>query len=219
MVREFVKWDDNPVSLQHFAESAVRAYKIMMTSPTAPVLLVADSELAERKIESESALRIPKLSTPTPPQGESAAVHEAAKLLVGAENPVLFAGRARTQAGMDLLVELAETLQAPLQGGLPSHHPFSQRGALDRADVILGLEVEDLWGTLHNVRDQLNRSFSSLIKPNTKVISVGTRDFYTKANYQDFQRYQEADIAIAADAEATLPSLIEACKPSSGCDG
>src|SRR5665213_1181037 len=27
MVREFVKWDDTPVTLTHFAESAVRAYK------------------------------------------------------------------------------------------------------------------------------------------------------------------------------------------------
>src|SRR5439155_3814791 len=135
-----------------------------------------------------------------------------ARLSVGDENPMLFAGRARSQAGMDLLVELAETLQAPLQGGLPSRHPFSQRGALDRADVVLGLEVEDLWGTLHNVRDQLNRSFRSLTKPGAKVISIGTRDLYTKANYQDFQRYQEADIAIAADVEATLPALIEACK-------
>jgi acetolactate synthase-1/2/3 large subunit len=33
-----------------------------------------------------------------------------------------------------------------------------------------------------------------------------------KSNYQDFQRYPEVDIAIAADAEATLPYLIEACK-------
>ena len=33
-----------------------------------------------------------------------------------------------------------------------------------------------------------------------------------KSNYQDFQRYPEVDIAIAADAQATLPSLIEACK-------
>ena len=31
MVRDFVKWDDMPISLQHFAESAVRAYKIAMT--------------------------------------------------------------------------------------------------------------------------------------------------------------------------------------------
>jgi acetolactate synthase-1/2/3 large subunit len=212
MVREFIKWDDTPISLQHFAESAVRAYKIMMTSPSAPVLLVADSELAEKKIENESALRIPKLTASTPPQGESGAVAEAAKLLVAAQNPALFAGRARSQAGMDLLVELAETLQAPLQGGLPSRHPLSQRGALDRADVVLGLEVEDLWGTLHSVRDQLNRSFRSLTKPGIKVITIGTRDLYTKANYQDFQRYQESDIAIAADVEATLPALIEACK-------
>ena len=33
-----------------------------------------------------------------------------------------------------------------------------------------------------------------------------------KSNYQDFQRYAEVDLAIAADAEATLPSLIEAVK-------
>jgi acetolactate synthase-1/2/3 large subunit len=212
MVREFIKWDDNPVSLQHFAESAIRAYKIMMTPPMAPVMLVADSELSERKIENEAALRIPKLTLPAPPQGETSAVNEAAKLLVAAENPALFAGRAGSQAGMDLLVELAETLQAPIQGGLPSRHPLSQRGALDRADVVLGLEVEDLWGTLNSVRDQLHRSFRALTKPGTKVISIGTRDLYTKSNYQDFQRYPEVDIAIAADVEATLPALIEACK-------
>ncbi len=28
MVRDYVKWDDEPASLGHFAESAVRAYKI-----------------------------------------------------------------------------------------------------------------------------------------------------------------------------------------------
>ena len=48
MVRDFVKWDDLPISLPHFAESAVRAYKIAMTPPMMPVLLVADSELQEK---------------------------------------------------------------------------------------------------------------------------------------------------------------------------
>lgn len=212
MVREFIKWDDTPISLQHFAESAVRAYKIMMTPPSAPVLLVADSDLAETKIENESAIRIPKLTLSAPPQGDAGAVVEAAKLLVEAENPIIFASRARSQEGMDLMVRLAETLQAPLQGGLPSRHPFSQRGQLDKADVVLGLEVDDLWGTLNSVRDQLHRSFRSLVKPNTKIISIGTRDLYTKANYQDFQRYPEVDVSIAADVQATLPALIEACK-------
>src|SRR5215813_1088849 len=43
MVREFIKWDDTPISLQQFAESAVRAYKIMMTPPSAPLFFVADA--------------------------------------------------------------------------------------------------------------------------------------------------------------------------------
>jgi len=33
-----------------------------------------------------------------------------------------------------------------------------------------------------------------------------------KANYQDFERFTPVDIAIAADAEATLPYLIEAIR-------
>ncbi len=38
IVRDYTKWDDYPASLQHFAESTVRAYKIAMTPPTLPVL-------------------------------------------------------------------------------------------------------------------------------------------------------------------------------------
>ncbi len=54
MVRDYVKWDDVPISLTHFAESAVRAYKIAMTPPMAPVLLVADSELQEHPIRKRT---------------------------------------------------------------------------------------------------------------------------------------------------------------------
>ena len=37
LVRDFTKWDDQPVSLQHFAQSFVRAYKLAMTPPYEPV--------------------------------------------------------------------------------------------------------------------------------------------------------------------------------------
>src|ERR1700686_2971960 len=110
MVRDYVKWDDLPLPLPHFAESAVRAYKIAMTPPTLPVLVIADAELQENPIPDGAALHIPNLVLASPPQGDSGAVAEAARLLVGAENPVLIAGRAaRTPAGMTLLIELAET--------------------------------------------------------------------------------------------------------------
>ncbi len=53
MVRDFIKWDDQPVSLPHFAESAMRAYKIAMTPPMMPVLLVLDGGLQEDPISAE----------------------------------------------------------------------------------------------------------------------------------------------------------------------
>jgi acetolactate synthase-1/2/3 large subunit len=222
MVRDFIKWDDLPASLQHFAESAVRAYKIAMTPPMMPVLLVADGALQEDPISPEVSLRIPKLTLAAPPQGDSAAVAEAARWLVGAESPVIVADRAaRTQAGMARLVELAEALQAPVvdQGGrlnFPTRHPLNHtdraRELVANADVILGLELTDFWGTVDAYRDQLRRTSRPLTKPGAKLVSITAGDLYMKGNYQDIQRYPEVDLALAADAEATLPSLIESVK-------
>jgi thiamine pyrophosphate-dependent acetolactate synthase large subunit-like protein len=224
MVRDFTKWDDTPISLEHFAESAVRGYKIAMTPPMMPVLLIADGDLQERPVEANAALHVPKLPVLSYPQAESGAIAEVAKLLVAAENPVLVADRAaRTSAGMALLVELAETLQAPVidQWGrlnFPTQHPLnhSDRSAsmIASADVILGLELTDFWGTVHSYRDQLQRTSSSITRPGAKLISISAGDLYAKGNYQDLQRYPEVDLAIEADAEASLPSLIEAVKRS-----
>src|SRR5262252_4036880 len=74
MVRDYVKWDDLPTSLNHFAESAIRAYKIAMTVPTAPVLLVADAELQENPISETASSPLPNLVLASPPQGDSGSV-------------------------------------------------------------------------------------------------------------------------------------------------
>jgi acetolactate synthase-1/2/3 large subunit len=222
LVRDFTKWDDLPVSLQHFAESAVRAYKITTTPPAMPVLLVADGDLQETPMRSGERPHIPKITLASPPQGDSGAIAEAARLLVAAENPVIIGDRcARTPAGLKLLVELAETLQAPVVNqygrmNFPSAHRLNQtersRALISDADVILGLEVWDFWGTVNNFRDQLHRTSRPIVKPGAKLIAISSTDLNTKSNYQDFQRFPDLDLSMAADAEATLPALIEASK-------
>ncbi len=221
IVRDFLKWDDQPQSLQHFAESAVRAYKIATTPPMAPVLLSLDAELQENPIADRDALRIPKLGRVVPPQADSGAVAELAKMLVAADNPVLICDRlARTPAGMTHLVELAETLQCSVVdiGGrmnFPSRHPLNQsfrRAAVDQADVIVGLEMNDLWGSVNSFTDRIERTWRSTSKPDAKMVTLGTRDYLIKANFQDFARYQGVDLAIGGDGEASLPALTEAVK-------
>ena len=200
MVRDYIKWDDEPVSLQHFAESAVRAYQIAMTPPIGPVVLTVDAEMAERPIPEadQGRLSIPKLVRPTPPQGDRAAVREVARLLVEAENPAVMAGGTltRTQEGRRAYLELRDILGSP-------------RASTAQADVIFAIEVGDLYGRLYRARDLIHRTWTRTANPDATVITLGLQHLNHKANYQNFYRYTEADLAITGDGEATLPLLIE----------
>src|SRR5579862_2217015 len=82
MVRDYTKWDDLPISLTHFGESAVRGYKIAMTPPRGPVVIVADSDLQETPLADISRQHVPKLTLASPPSGDPVAIAELAKLLV-----------------------------------------------------------------------------------------------------------------------------------------
>jgi acetolactate synthase I/II/III large subunit len=223
MVRDFVKWDDRPASLQHFAESAVRAYKIATTPPMAPVILSVDTELQEDPMPSGAKPTIPKLPVTALPEGESGAVEETAKLLVGAENPVIVAeSYGRSQAAVDHLVELAELLgcsvvEITARMNFPTRHPLNQtsrggRAVVGQADVILGLEVSDFWGITHQFHEHIVSSSRPTTRTGAKIVSIGSGDLFIKSNFQNFQRFEPVDLAIAADAATTMPLLIEAVK-------
>src|SRR5271157_645169 len=225
LLRDFIKWDDQPASLQHFAESVVRSYKLATMSPFGPVLITADTELQEEPVHEAGNLRIPKLTFSIPPQGDSSALSEVAKMLVAAERPLVIADRAaRSQEGVTRLVEVAEALNAPVidvgsRMNFPTTHYLCQtqnRGALVReADLVLLLEVADPWGQFNSVGDPY-KEYRRLAKPDVKVIHISLGESLTKSNYQDMQRYMPVDLAISGDVEATLPALTEAVRSATG---
>ena len=202
LVRDYVKWDDQPFSLGHFAQSAVRAYNISLTPPMGPVLIVAHSELQRHPMENPP--RIPKLARTTPPSADELAIREAAKILLAAARPRIVTERAvRTHGGMKLVTELAETLQAPVQSNdrldISNVHPMAGNGgAAYRPDVTLCLEVNDLQNETRAARQR-----------GGKIISISALSLNHKANLQDFGHYAEVDLDLGGDAEATLPALIE----------
>lgn len=222
MVRDYIKWDDQPHTLQGFGESLVRAYQIAMTPPMGPVVLSVDTELQEHPIEDRRALRIPRPPNLALPQANDAAIEETARLLAQAQAPVLIADRmARGQEGMDLLVELAETLQCAVidrngRTNFPAHHRLNQsfRGAatIGQADVVVGLEVNDFWQALNASTDRIVRRSRPLTKDGAKTIHIGAKDLFLKSNFQDFGRYQDVDISVTGDAQTSLRPLIEAVK-------
>ena len=218
VVRDYTKWDDAPQSLQHFSESMGRAYKIATTPPMGPVVVIIDGHLQEAEIGDRTPT-IPGSAPTQRPHGDLAALAEAAGWLVGAESPVIVADlMAHDASGVDALVELAEALQAPVVNqfgrmNFPNTHYLSQGSSVvAQADVILGLELYDTWGVLNRIRDRVHRDQQRFARPDVRVIDIGVKDLFTKSNYQNFQRYNAADLSIAGDAQISLPALTEAVR-------
>src|SRR5690606_7639793 len=149
----------------------------------------------------------PRLPLPPrvhPPQGDREALREAARLLVDAERPLIVTERsARTDAGIDLLVELAELLASPVAGGervdFPWKHPLYGRGGRGYVpDVTLALEVNDMFAVARDSRQNGGRS-----------IGISSIELAHGSNIHDYGRYAELDLLIPADAEASLPALID----------
>ena len=217
LLRDYVKWDDAPGSLQHFAESTVRAYRVATTGQMGPVVIMADIDLQEDAIHGKPPT-IPKLRPTLPLQGDTGALQEAAQLLLNAKNPVIMADRAaRNQDGVKALVKLAESLQAPVidLGGrmnFPNTHHLClsdmKRALVRDADVILMLEVYDPWGQVNGLSDPF-KTVRPEAKADVKIITIGMNDVSIRSNYQDFQRFLSVEMAIPGEAQASMPVLTE----------
>ena len=90
---------------------------------------------------------------------------------------------------------------------------------IPQADVIIGMELSDYRGTVNGFVDNGNDGWgysAASIKPGTKLISISGVDLLPSRTSPS--TIESIDISMPADAEATLPSLIEAVKSAIGND-
>jgi thiamine pyrophosphate-dependent acetolactate synthase large subunit-like protein len=219
LVRDFVKWDDQPVGIEAIPSSMLRAYRIAMSDPTGPVYLCFDVTDQESAIEKEILLPDPsRFRPPAPLQAEVGAIKEAARLLSEAQNPVIVADYlGRNNDAVLSLVQLADLLSIPVidlgaRLNFPNTHPLNLTGKnrelIANADVVLGLDVMDLFGALVR-QDPATHATVPAIKPGCKVIHVTLADISMRGWTSDFQELAPVDLAIVANTRVFLPALIE----------
>jgi thiamine pyrophosphate-dependent acetolactate synthase large subunit-like protein len=218
MVRGYIKHDAQPLSLQAFGEELTKAHSMSLTAPYGPVLVTVDADLAELPMEGK-IVATPAYKPVHQAVADPSVLAEVAKLLVAAQRPLIVADRvANSPEAMAHLVELAELLQVPVfdqlnRANFPNNHhlytPFTFQLLAD-ADVILALDSTNLFSLVGAVPDLPQRETVLRVKPGTKVINISSVYSLTDGNYQDQNRFYQADMAIAGDSAASLPFLIEA---------
>jgi thiamine pyrophosphate-dependent acetolactate synthase large subunit-like protein len=169
LVRPYVKWDDQPGSVEAAVASLLRAHQLAATEPCAPVYVCLDVALQEQRLDEVPAIPDAKaFSTPARPSHPDAeSVAEVAGLLGKASSPVILLGRcSRDESAWNSRIELVERTGArvfthpALPGAFPTLHrlyggaaefvglsePLGR--ALKSSDLVLSLDWLDLGGTL-----------------------------------------------------------------------
>jgi thiamine pyrophosphate-dependent acetolactate synthase large subunit-like protein len=237
IVRDYVKWDDQPEGALSVAESLLRAYQIAMTEPKGPVYLCFDVELQESRLPDGFPLPdLARYSPPAPPSGNGKAVAEAAKALLEAEWPVLIAeGLGRMPGGPEALQSLAELLGAPViergsSFNLSNLHSLNVTGAnaevLKDADLIVAVGVKDIEPVLKRPVSEggivpaglprtpsgYSRVYESLVPEQAKLIRIGLGDYGVKAWPSSYGRLLPTDISILGDESEVLRELARLCR-------
>ena len=217
-VREHVKFDDQPATVDAVPESFLKAYRIAMTEPRGPVYVCLDTDVQEAKITSP--MIVPDARLFRPPAGPAAnpeSLQRAAQLLAAADWPVIVAGElARNPKALPPLLDIAELLGAAVidadgRYGFPSTHPLNltntREEALQDADVVLALDVPSLGVPLGpSVRERGN--FAPAVKPSTKIIHITLLDLERQSWVSDSMWLLPVAVPIAADTAVALPQLL-----------
>jgi acetolactate synthase-1/2/3 large subunit len=220
-VRDYTKWDYQPATIDGVPESFARAYGVMMTEPRGPIYMCYDAWLQEQPLDHDvplppaNAATVPSLLAPDP-----SALARAADLLVGAQRPVILTEYVgRDARGFHALVELAETLGAPVYDvnsrlNFPGCHPLNLsmvKEVFADADVVLCLDVRD-WEKPTTTLVSTTRTLTSIVPPQCAWIDIGFGDLELSSWSMDYQRLLHAQVRVLADTTLAIPALTALCR-------
>lgn len=222
LIRPFIKFDDQPHSVNAALSSLVRATAMASSLPRAPVYLCLDVHLQEDRIE-ETSVHFPTteryLQASLAPGAASEDVEKVRTKLKNARRPLFLFGRVnRSQKSWDDRVRLAELYGAKVLTDLkqaaafPTHHELHacapgvfnspHTGEIIRAaDVIVSFDWVDLAGTLL-------ASHPPGAEPSSHIVHVSLDSSLHNGWSKDHFGHPPVDHAIAADADRFLSALL-----------
>lgn len=219
MVRDYLKWDDQPASAEAIAESVLRAQVMATTAPMGPTYVCLDSALQEQPLDNPIALPDPaRFPTGAPPGPEPESLARAVDALKDAGKIAILAGRvSRSQEDWNRRIALAEYLNArvytaqKLAASFPVSHPqcegmlplFQSKEdvqALVDADVVLSLD----WLDLKSILEVAERSEDDGLT----VIHASLDRYAHTGAVMDYLGLPRADIMLLADPDTTTRALL-----------
>ena len=220
-VRDYVKWDYQPASIEGVPESFARAYSVMTTEPQGPIYMCYDAMLQEEPLTGEATLPpAGAVATPSPMMPEPRALAAIADKLLAANNPLLLAEYVgRRPGGFESLVRLAETVAAPVWDidsalNFPNRHPLCLTGDKEtakKADLLVSLDVRD-WEKSLTELNSVKRTVVPLLSDTCDRVEIGFAELGISKWSFDYCRMQPCSVRALGDTALAIPELTRLCE-------
>ncbi|MEY3552440.1 MAG: hypothetical protein RL735_788, partial [Pseudomonadota bacterium] len=217
-IRDYVKWDYQPYSIDGVPESFARAYSVMTTEPQGPIYMCYDAGLQEAKLEREIPLPpVASVATPSPMMPDPRAVEAIADRLLASDMPLLmpeYVGR--REGGFEAMVKLAETAGAGVWDinnalNFPNKHPLCvslDKGALKNVDLVVGLDCKDVEKATREL-NSTTREIQPVVAPNCDWVEMGFAEINMSKWSMDYCRMQPCSVRALGDTALGIPALTD----------
>ena len=226
LVRNFVKWDDQPASAEAAVESILRANQITRTAPHAPVYVCLDAHMQEAALDRKVALPpVERFKPPAPIGVDHNTLSSIGEALRNAKHPLLLAGRvSRSMDDWNKRIALAEAYgltvlsSANNAPAFPVSHPLhilppagdkptkEESELIAQSDLILSLDWLDLAGFLR----ARGAGAQTQTPTSAQVIHCSLDGLLTNGWSMDHQALAAIDIAVTAHPDALVRDLLNA---------
>jgi len=201
-------------SADEIPQRVAEAFHLASTGRPGPVLVDVPKDVLQATTDFSWPPRIdlPGYKPTTRPHGKQ--VREAATLIAGARQPVLYVGGGVLKAGAsEELTELAELTGAPVvttlmaRGAFPDSHPLNlgMPGMHGNVTAVTALQKADLLITLGARFDDRVTGELSSFAPDAAVI-------HADIDPAEIGKNRRADVPIVGDAKATIAELVTAVR-------
>ena len=205
MLREFMKWDYELRHPEQVETVLDRALAIACSEPQGPVYVSLPREILAMGLSGVTLSSRATIAPASPPAADPDTLEEAARLLGGAQNPLIItANGGRTLESARALAQLAETFAIPVIHyrprylALPTEHPLASgwdpHALLKDADLVLCIDCDVPWIPAQGAPNA-----------DAKVIHIGPDPLFARYPLRGFR----TDIALTGAVAPALAGLCE----------
>lgn len=214
IMKDYVKWYDQPTSFESAIQSIERAIILTEAKPCSPTLVTIDAVLQEQPTDFNFCFTPGK--SLINPQASEDYLNILADLILNSNFPLFITNHlGRYDGAVELITQMCEKLSIPIIDmadayNFPNKHKLciteNYKTYLAQSDLIISIENSELQSVLFELRQE---EYAPIFKSDAKIVKIGMNESSFSCEVCDYFELQNIHLNIIGEISSSLNKLSE----------